>query len=137
MMYDVIIIGGGPAGLAAMAYALDKRLDALLVGSHIRGKAGVHQQVKGQQAPTVLLGEEAVSECLRRIEMYPNRIVTDVVTEVQKEVSFFTVLSKQTQWQSRAVIVATGALPTLLGIPNERELVGHGLGYSSTTHARL
>jgi thioredoxin reductase len=136
-MYDLIVIGGGPAGLAATAYALDKRLDVLLVGGHIRGKAGIHQQVAGQREPLPLLGELAVEECLRHIEQHPTHLVADLVTEVRKEGQHFIVQGKQAVWYARAVIIATGALPRMLGVQNEWSLVGHGLAYSSTTHARV
>jgi len=136
-MHDLIVIGSGPAGQAAATYALAKQLDVVLIGARLGGKAGDRQQLAGQSTPEELVGEEAVNTLTRHLTAHPYCIVNDVVVGMFKRDSVFHVLTEATTWHAHAVIVATGAVPRMLGIPNEWQLVGHGLGYSITTHAHL
>jgi thioredoxin reductase (NADPH) len=136
-MHDLIVIGGGPAGLSAAAYALSKRLNVLLLCAKLGGKASEHQQFAGQRGHENLVGEEAVMALKRQITAHPDRIRTDLVISVFKRDGVFHVLTEHATLHTHAVMLATGTQPMLLGIPNEVQLVGRGLGYSITTHAHL
>ena len=135
-MHDLIVIGGGPAGLAAAVYALDKQLDVLLICSNLGGKIGYVQQLHNQEHPPAILGVEQANALRQRIEATPDRLASDVVVGVFSHESAFHILGEHRTWHARAVIIATGAQPTMLGVPNERQLVGHGIGYSILTHAQ-
>src|SRR4051794_24702752 len=78
-MHDLIIIGGGPAGLAAAAYALGKRLDAVLLCGKFGGKAGEYQQLAGQVERGYLVGEEAFKSLWHTVAAHPSRITEDLV----------------------------------------------------------
>jgi thioredoxin reductase len=136
-MHDLIVIGGGPAGLSAMAYALHKQLDVVLLYAKLAGRAGERQQLAGQHERENLVGEEAIMSLKRQITGHPDHIFNDLVIGVFKRDGMFHVLTEHKTLHTHAVIVATGAQPTMLGIPNEFQLVGRGLGYSITTHAHL
>jgi thioredoxin reductase len=136
-MHDVIIIGGGPAGLAAAAYGLGKQLDVKLICAGFGGKAGERQQLAKQASREHLFGEETFTGLWHTIAAHPKRILDAHVTGLSKRDELFQVTTDHATLQAPAVIVATGAQPALLGIDNEDQLVGHGLGYSITTHARL
>jgi thioredoxin reductase (NADPH) len=136
-MHDLIIIGGGPAGLAAAVYALGKRLDVMLVCLGFGGKAGERQRLAGQIAPERLIGEEAVAGLWHTIAACPKQIIEQRVVNLLKRDELFQVETERTTLRAPAVIVATGARPAMLGLPNEQELAGHGLGYSIVTHAHL
>ncbi len=136
-MYDLIVIGGGPAGLAAAAYALDKKLAVALVCADFGGKAGMAQQLANPRAThQPLLGERAVEELKQYIGMQPDCIIHDNVVGVRRQQSEFHVIAEKQTLQSTTLIIATGAQPHFIHIPDEWLLLGHGLAYSITTHAQ-
>jgi thioredoxin reductase len=136
-MHDLLIIGGGPAGLAAAAYGLGKQLDVRLVCAGFGGKAGQRQQLAGQARREHLVGEEAFTALWETVAAQPKRIIETQVIGMFKRDELFHVMTERTTLHAPAVIIATGAHPTKLGIADEQQLLGHGLGYSIATHAHL
>jgi NADH-dependent peroxiredoxin subunit F len=134
-MHDLIVIGAGPAGLAATAYALAKGLDVLLIGTTLGGRAGDRQHYAGQGGPEVLVGEEATLSLQRYLTAYPQHLVDAVVVGLRQDDDVLSVQTEDSTWPSRAVIIATGAQPQMLGLPSEWRSMGFGLSYSITTHA--
>jgi alkyl hydroperoxide reductase subunit F len=134
-MHDLIVIGGGPAGLAATTYALAKGLDVVLIGTTLGGRAGDRQHYTGQGGDEALVGEEAALSLQRYLTAYPQRLVDAVVVGLGRDNDVFSVRTEDTTWPSRAVIIATGAKPRMLGLPSEWRSIGLGVAYSITTHA--
>lgn len=136
-MRDLIIIGGGAAGLSAAMCALSKQLDFLIIYDTF-GKAGTPQRLVEEVDAEYLAGAEAVRLFERRIAMHVDRVIRDQVTEVTKGAGVFHITTRHHGIkESVAVIVATGARPITLNVPGARALLGRGLGYSITTHAPL
>jgi thioredoxin reductase (NADPH) len=136
-MHDLIIVGGGPTGLAAAIYALGKHLDVLIIATDLGGKAEYRQRLVGQLADEYLAGEEAVKLFERRVGD-SKHVLRDRVREITQTGDGFEVISEHhgTQ-QAMAVLVATGASPIPLDAPGASEFLGQGLGYSPTTHAHM
>ena len=136
-MRDLIIIGGGAAGLSAAMYALGKQLDFLIIYETF-GKAGTAQHLIGQAEEEYLAGSEAVRQFERRISIDAEHVLHDQVTDVTKVSGVFHVATRHHGvQQGRTVIIATGATPIALDVPGARALLNQGLGYSVTTHAHL
>jgi thioredoxin reductase (NADPH) len=137
-MRDVIVIGGGAAGLSAAMYALSKQLDVVLIARDLGGKAGWHQQLLGQATPEYIAGEEAVRLFEHRLREQPGCILNDDVVSVAKNNGHFQIeTARHGVVESMALIVATGVAPIPLDVPGAEELLGHGLGYSATTHSPM
>jgi thioredoxin reductase len=136
-MYDLIILGGGAAGLSAAIYALGKQLDFLVIYENF-GKAGMPQFLAGRTDAEFLAGAEAVRLFERQITIHTHHTLRDRVTDVAKAAGVFQVTTEQHGVQeSMAVIVATGATPIGLDVPGAKELLGQGFAYSITTHASI
>lgn len=144
-MHDLLIIGGGPAALAAAFYALDKQLDVVMIYEDLGGKIGwresllgpplQHQQPGAAPGHAYLPANDVVRLLINRM-MQAGHIRHDRAITLTPGLSFFSVeTSAQGVLQSTAVIIATGATPRLLRVPGAQTLIDQGMGYSITTYA--
>jgi thioredoxin reductase len=137
-MHDLIIIGGGAAGLSATLYALEKQLDVVAICEEVGGKAGTQQHLQGQSGDEYLAGAEAIALLERRVIARDGVLLRDRAINVAKSNNIFQVETQQHQsLTSRAVLMATGATPLKLDVPGAKALLDHGIGYSISTHAHL
>jgi thioredoxin reductase len=136
-MYELVIIGGGPAGLSAAAFALSKDLNLRLVYEQIGGRTGSHQRLVGQATEERLAGEDLV-HMLERDIAKADCTIHDRVVGITRSGDIFDVETRNHgTLQAAAVLLATGARPYPLDVPGATELAGWGVGYSVTTHAQL
>lgn len=137
-MYDLIIIGGGPAGLTAAVYAIRKRLDALLITRDLGGKTNYRLQLPFVEKHLVITGEEVVSRFANEIEYLEFSRVFDNAEEIEGfEGGFKVTTSGGESYDARALIVATGARGRLMEVPGEKEFMMRGLCYSAVSYAPL
>ena len=137
-MYDLIVIGGGPAGLTAAIYAIRKRLDMLLIARDLGGKTNYRLQLPFVEKHLVITGEEVVSRFANEVDYLEFARVFDKAETVQKQGQAFTVTTREGKtYQARALIVATGALGRLMDVPGEKEFMMRGLCYSAVSYAPL
>ncbi|MEJ2011485.1 MAG: NAD(P)/FAD-dependent oxidoreductase [Anaerolineales bacterium] len=137
-MYDLIILGGGPAGLTATVYALRKRLNVLLITRDLGGKTNYHLQLPFVEKHLVITGAEVVSRFANEVEYLEFSRIFDKAEKVDKSKEGFKVLTREGgEYESKALIVATGALGRLLKIPGEKEFMMRGLCYSAVSYAPL
>lgn len=137
-MYDLIILGGGPAGLTATVYALRKRLNVLLITRDLGGKTNYHLQLPFVEKHLVITGAEVVSRFANEVEYLEFSRIFDKAEKVEKSKEGFKVFTREGgEYESKALIVATGALGRLLKIPGEKEFMMRGLCYSAVSYAPL
>jgi thioredoxin reductase len=138
MKYDLIILGGGPAGLTATVYALRKRLNVLLISRDLGGKTNYHLQLPFVEKHLVITGSEVVSRFANEIEYLEFSRVFDKAESVAKRGSGFEVKTRDGKaYQSRALLIATGAIGQLLDVPGEKQYMMRGLCYSAVSYAPL
>ena len=137
-MYDLIIIGGGPAGLTAAVYAINKRLETLVISPDLGGATAYGFSAKGYEGHETIRGGELVEKFKRQLEYLNFAHQVDRVTKVVAEGKGYAVLTQSNKrYETKAVILATGANPKRLDVPGEKKLIGKGLSYSAISHAQL
>ena len=132
-MYDLIIIGGGPAGLTAGIYAQRARLKTLLLEKEmVGGQIAVSDVIENYPGFPSISGAELMEKFEQQARGLGLEIkLTDVIA-VQKKGEEKIVKTSDGDLITRTVIVATGAKPRRLGIPGEKELTGKGVSYCAT-----
>jgi NADH-dependent peroxiredoxin subunit F len=137
-MYDLIVVGGGPAGLTAAIYALRKRINVLLVTKDLGGKTNFHLGLPWIEDYQVIRGLEIVNKFRSEVDYLEFARHMEGVDKITKDGDIFKVVTKGGgELQSRAVIVATGTRQKRLEVPGEKEYIMKGLCYSALSYAPL
>ena len=144
-MYDLIIIGGGPAGLTAAIYGLRKRLDVLLISKDLGGKTNWRLQLPDVQHHLVINGEEVVNRFVNEIHYLDFARVLDKVERVEPIAGGYRVFTRggkehehaASSYDAKALIIATGTQGKFLDVPGEREFMMRGLCFSAMSYAPL
>lgn len=137
-MYDLIVIGGGPAGLTATVYAIRKRLNVLLLTKDLGGKTNYRLALPWIEDYQVIRGLEIVNKFRSELEYLDFARHMEAVERVSKKDGTFTVTTKGgADLEARAVIIATGARQVRMDVPGEKEFTMKGLCYSALSYAPL
>ena len=130
-MYDVIIVGGGPAGMTAALYALRNGKTALVIEKNGFGGQITHSpKVENYPGFLQMSGNEFAEKMLEQIMAQGAEIELENVEALEDHGSFKAVLTEEgSRFEGRAVVLATGVEHRMLGLPGEEELVGEGVSY--------
>ncbi len=132
--YEVVIIGGGPAGLTAGIYAGRKRMRSAIVSPFLGGQVMWTARAGDTTGFYLMSGADLIERFNEQMEQFPiQQFIGKNVSRVRKEGERFAVEIKEAETlSSRCVIVATGRRPRRLGVPGEGKLVGKGVSYCAT-----
>ncbi|KKR05723.1 MAG: Thioredoxin reductase [candidate division WS6 bacterium GW2011_GWF2_39_15] len=130
----LIIIGGGPAGLAAALYASRAMLNPLVIeGLPAGGQLTLTSEVENYPGfPEGVLGPDLIKRFRDQAQKFGTRYITENVVSVKKDELFTVTISNGQTLQSRAVLVATGADAKWLGLESEQRLRGKGVSACAT-----
>lgn len=130
-MYDLMVIGGGPAGLAATVYAARKQLNAALISQDIGGQMNWTLGIENYLGYQFIEAPELIGKFQTQVDQFPiDQKIGDKVSRVEKiDGGYEAVLENGDRHQSKAAILATGKKPRMLNVPGEKELVGRGVAY--------
>lgn len=133
MVYDVIIIGGGPAGLSAGLYAGRGKLKTLLIEKEtFGGQTATTHEVENYPGVSKITGPE-LSEVMReQVENFGVEIVKEGVVEVDFDSDIKVVKTYENEFKAKTIILAMGAKPRLAGFKNENEFRSMGVSYCAT-----
>lgn len=141
-IFDLIIIGSGPAGLTASIYASRYKLSNLVIGKVLGGELSLAHKVENYPGFVSISGVELAEKWKKQAESLGGEVLLKEVGRIEKisnvkfQMSNFKVyLSNNEIYQSQALIVATGSERRRLNIPGEKEYLGRGVSYCTTCDA--
>lgn len=141
MLYDVVIIGGGPAGLTAAIYAIRKKLKTLVVGGTLGGQTALTSEIQNYLGFSVITGPELVVKfrdhvtSYKDIELLEGVRAKKITRHAPGKFEIFTDNGKK--FETKSVIISTGEKPRQLHVPGEREFTGKGVSYCATCDGPL
>ena len=138
-VYDVAIIGAGPAGLSAAVYAVRKNLSTILIAFDLGGQLGTTYEVANYPGFQMITGPDLVQKFYDHAEQYAiEKLIGEKVSSIQVDGRVRIVKTASGRSISaKTVIITTGAQKRKLNIPGEKELAGKGVVYCSTCDGPL
>ena len=132
-MYELVVIGAGPAGMTAVVYAARKRLNTLLISYDLGGQPLTTAGVENYMGYQFIEGPELMQKFEEQARQFPSDVKTEIGQRVESvsriNRGFEVRTDKGETYQAKAVIFATGKRPRQLNAPGEKELVGKGVTY--------
>ena len=133
MIYDVVIIGGGPAGLSAAIYALRARLNIVLIEKMaVGGQIALTDNIENYPGFPSLSGVELMQKFEEHAKGLGLQIIYDEIKDITDDGQYKTLRGVNENYQAKTVIITVGASPKRLNIPGEREFTGRGVSYCAT-----
>lgn len=137
MIYDVIVIGAGPAGINAAVYASRYRLKTLVIGEIVGGLVGEAYEICNFLTCFRLKGLELAKRMAEHAKQEGVEIVNEKVKEAKKKNDLFEIKTESKRYEAKKIIIATGTEKKKLGLKNEDKLLGKGISYCATCDAPL
>ncbi len=139
-MYDLIIIGAGPAGLSAAVYAARQQFKTLIISKDIGGQTAISSDVENYLGFPSITGAELSQKFFEQVERFSEFVevvIGSTVTKLEKKGEAFRVTASTGVYESLAVIIASGKLPRTLNVAGEKEFAKKGVTYCATCDAPL
>ncbi len=129
-MYDIIVVGAGPAGLTAALYARRAEKSVLVLEkSTFGGQMTYSPKIENYPAILSMSGNELADKMVEQVLAQGAEVDMDTVTAVSRTEKGFTVTGENSTYEARSVILALGAKHRTLGLEGEAELVGNGISF--------
>ena len=132
-MYDIVIVGSGPAGMTASIYACQARKKVLLLEKSVYGgQIVVADKVKNYPGFDEISGYEYATKLYNQVKKLNPDIKFEEVLQIKNNENYKEVITNKNSYKSKAVIIATGSKNRKLGLNNEDKLIGKGISYCAT-----
>ncbi len=128
-IYDVIIIGSGPAGITAGIYAVRREMKALVIGKDVGGQVVWASEVDNYPGLPRIGNIELIEKWHEHAKGLGVQFKLDEIKEIRKEGEYFNLFTNKETYTTRTVIIAMGLVPRRLAIPGEEKLTGKGVSY--------
>src|SRR3989339_651080 len=137
-LYDVAIIGAGPAGMTATVYCSRKKLDTLLITKNIGGQVMLTSGIENYMGYQYVTGKELSDKFFSQIAQFPVALLKDInVCNLELLKGNFSLSCGEKKFSAKSVIITTGKRSKELGVPGEKEFLGKGVAYCATCDAPL
>ncbi len=138
-MYDLIIIGGGPAGITAGIYAARKKIKTLILSKDFIGQTGKAGVVENWPGIKIITGPELMSQFISHLDEFEiDKKEGYLISSLEKkDNAFHLTTDKGEAFEAKSIIVATGRNPRPLRVPGEKEYLGKGISYCAICDAPM
>ncbi len=137
-IYDLIIVGAGPAGITASVYAARKRMDFLVITGDIGGQTAWSGDIENYTGYQFITGPDLVHKFEEHMRSYNTSVREgEGVIEVQKTGEVVFVKTNKSEYQAKTVIIASGKRSRELGVSGEKEYKNKGVSYCATCDGPL
>ena len=137
-IYDLIIIGAGPAGITAGVYAARKRMNLLVISKDIGGQAAWSGDIENYTGYQFITGPDLAAKFEEHMRKYSIALKeNEEALDISKKDNAIVVKTDKGEYESKALIIASGKVSKELGVPGEREFKNRGLTYCATCDAPL
>jgi len=137
-MYDLVIVGAGPAGITAGVYAARKRMNCLIVTKDIGGQTAWSGDIENYIGYQFITGPELVEKFRDHLQKFHVELKEgEPATLIQRQDDTIRVKTEQTDYEAKAVIVATGRVQRKLNAPGEKKYRNRGVTYCATCDGPL
>lgn len=133
-IYDVVIIGAGPAGLAAGLYAARAKLKTLIIEKEKAGGQIVVTEEVANYPGSIenASGPSLIARMVEQADEFGAERILDTIVDMELDEKIKVLKGKKNEYKAKTVILATGAKPRPIGCPGEKELTGKGVSYCAT-----
>lgn len=133
MIHDLIIVGGGPAGITAAVYAARKKMTFLMITKDVGGQAAWSSDVENYPGYQFITGPDLVAKFQEHMDKYGIQLnLNEEVVELEKKDDLIYVKSTKAEYQAKTVIIASGKKVKEIGVPGEKEYKNKGVAYCVT-----
>lgn len=137
MIYDLVIIGAGPAGITASIYAARKKLNFMVISKDVGGQVVITSKVDNYTGYQEIGGAELVKKFDEHLKQFKFDFKMNEVKKIEKINGNFLIKTDTQDFQSKTLICATGAKPKMLNAKGDVEFKNRGVTYCATCDAPL
>jgi thioredoxin-disulfide reductase len=136
-LYELIVLGAGPAGVTASIYAARERMDFMLVASEVGGQVSNSAEIENYTGFQFITGQELSAKLEEHLQKFKFEMKLEQINKVEHEGNSFRVKTEGGDYLGKTVIIATGRRPRELNVPGETEFKNRGITYCSTCDGPL
>ncbi|MBD3264137.1 MAG: thioredoxin-disulfide reductase [Candidatus Omnitrophica bacterium] len=137
-IYDLIILGAGPAGITAAVYSARKKMDFLIISKDLGGQAAWSGDIENYTGYQFISGTELVSKFRQHIEHFGVEYrMPEEAKMISRQENLIHLKTDKSEYISKSIIVATGKHPRPLGVKGEKEFKNRGVTYCATCDGPL
>jgi thioredoxin reductase (NADPH) len=129
-MYDLLIIGAGPAGVTASIYASRYKISHLVIGNSFESSLSKAHMIENWPGEKSIKGEDLLEKFSNHAKHLGGEFVLESAVSIVKENNFFQIKTNQDKvYEAKAVMICSGTKERKLGVPGEEEFLGRGVSY--------
>ena len=139
-IFDTIVIGGGASGITAAIYTVRKNLKVLMLAKNVGGQSALSGDIENYPGFTMISGADLARKFKAELLVFEGKGLwlkegVEVVELLGGDPDFSVKISDGKEYHAKAVIIASGRIPRMLGVPGEKELLGKGVAICATCDA--